>query len=122
MLIDYPTLINNEEIIRPVSWEEQFGITETVSQTEAGTDVVDVSRVGKLTIAAQYKCSSFWAKKFMEWFTDSSLEVKIYDAVTDGYQAHTMRMRNFKKKTVKHSEKIRYGNGLYEVSFQLIEF
>lgn len=122
MLADYPTLINTVALIRPVNWTEEYGTIENSNQTEAGTDVVDVTRRGKMTITASYKCSSFWAKKFIDWYSLATLTVKIYDPSTDGYVEHTMRMRNLKKKTIKNSEKISYGNGLYEVSFKLVEF
>lgn len=122
MLSDYPTLINTVALIRPTGWTEEYGTIETVNQTEAGTDVVDVTRRGKMTITASFKCSSFWAKKFIDWYSLATLTVKIYDPSSNGYIEHNMRMRDLKKKTIKHSEKISYGNGLYEVSFKLVEF
>ena len=122
MLKDYPTYFDNIEILRPVKWDEDYEVIEDVNETEAGTDVVVVTRRGKLTVSASYKVSSVWAKKFMEFSEQDTIAVKIYDAVSDGYKTYTMRMRRFKKSQVKGSEFVRYGNGVYNVSFDLIQF
>jgi hypothetical protein len=122
MLTNYPTFFNNIAIIRPEKWDEEYEVLETVNETEAGTDVVDVRRKGKLTITVSYKCSSIWAKKFEQFFDEDTLSVKFYDAKADDYITKTMRMRNFKKSLVKHSEGVRYGNGVHKISFDLIEF
>lgn len=122
MLTNYPTFFNNIAILRPEKWDEEYEVLETVNETEAGTDVVDVRRKGKLTITVSYKCSSIWAKKFEQFFDEDTLSVKFYDAKANDYITKTMRMRNFKKSLVKHSEGVRYGNGVHKISFDLIEF
>lgn len=122
MLTSYPILFDNTEIIWPTKWDESFETLETVNETEAGTDVVDVRRQGKLTITATFKASSVWAKTFQGFSNSNSIEVQIYDADTEGYKTHTMRMRKFKKTLTKGSQYVRYGNGVYTVSFELIEF
>ena len=123
MLLEYPTKFNSEPILRPTKWELTYDVIENVNQTEAGTDVVNVIRKDKLSISASYKCSSIWAKKFQQYNNLSgSITVSIYDPYTDGYKDYTMRMRNFKMNLKPKSEFVRYGNGIYEVSFKLIEY
>lgn len=122
MLTSYPILFDNTEIIWPSKWDETFETLETENETEAGTDVVDVRRQGKLTISATFNVSSSWAKTFQEFSNSDSIEVQIYDAETEGYKTYTMRLRKFKKKFSKGSQYVRYGNGVYTVSFDLIEF
>lgn len=122
MLTSYPTYFNNTVIIWPTKWSLEYETLETVNETEAGTDVLDVRRKGKLTISATYKTSSVWAKKFQQFSQADSIEVKIYDAASNAYKTYNMRLRKFKMALVKGSEAVRYGNGVYNVSFDLIEF
>ena len=122
MLKDFPTYFDTTEIVRPNKWEESYEVVDTVNTTEAGTDVVDISRLSKLTVSASYKCSSDWAKKFKEFSRSLTISVKIYDTESETYKTYTMRMRDFKQKLKKGSEFVRYGNGVYEVSFKLEEY
>ena len=58
-LKSYPTKINNVAIPnKPNSWNTVREVIENVGTTEAGTDIVDIKRVGKMTISVSYNCSS----------------------------------------------------------------
>ena len=64
-LKSYPESINNVTLPNePTSWSTRRDVVENVGTTEAGTDVVDIMRVGKLTITASYNVSSTWLVQF----------------------------------------------------------
>lgn len=122
-LKDYPVQINNTIIPAAKTWDESPEVVENVNTTEAGTDVVDVLRVDKLTVNASFDVSSTWLGTFKGWANSTSaLTVKIYDAVTDGYVTRYMRIRNFTPHRVENSGNTSGTIGLYNLTFDLIEF
>lgn len=122
-LNDYPVQINSTNLPVAVSWSETSEVIENANTTEAGTDIVDIARVDKLTVTASYDCSSEWVKTFKGWANSTSkLTVKIYDPVTATYVTRYMRIRNFMSNLVKNSDKNSGTIGLWNVSFDLIEF
>lgn len=122
-LNDYPTKINNTPIPAPIEWSETSAVVENVNTTEAGTDVTDVLRVDKLTVTASFDVSSAWLATFKGWANSTSaLSVKIYDPVTDAYVERSMRIRNFVSNLVQYSDNTSGTVGLWNVSFDLIEF
>lgn len=122
-LNDYPTKINNTPIPVPIEWSENSSVVENAMTTEAGTDVVDVLRVDKLTVTASFDVSSAWLATFKGWANSTSaLAVKIYDPVTDAYIERSMRIRNFVSNLVQNSDNTSGTIGLWNVTFDLIEF
>lgn len=122
-LNDYPTKINNTPIPVPIEWSENSSVVENAMTTEAGTDVVDVLRVDKLTVTASFDVSSAWLATFKGWANSTSaLAVKIYDPVTDAYVERSMRIRNFISNLVQNSDNTSGTIGLWNVTFDLIEF
>lgn len=123
-LKSYPESINNVTLPNePTSWSTRRDVVENVGTTEAGTDVVDLMRVGKLTITASYNVSSDWLVRFEGWADETSpLSVKLYDPATSAYIIKDMRMRNFTSDYVNYSKNTSGTLGLYVVSFDLIEF
>lgn len=122
-LNDYPVQINSTDLPVPITWEETPNIVENSNTTEAGTDIVDIMRVDKLTVTASFDVSSAWLATFKGWANSTSkLTVKIYDSVTDGYVTRYMRIRNFVSNLVKNSDKNSGTKGLWNVTFDLIEF
>lgn len=122
-LNDFPTKINNTPIPVPIEWSENSEVVENVNTTEAGTDVTDVLRVDKLTVTASFDVSSAWLATFKGWSNSTSaLSVKIYDPVTDAYLERSMRIRNFVSNLVQHSDNTSGTIGLWNVTFDLIEF
>lgn len=120
---DFPIKINNTPIPVPIEWSENSVIVENALTTEAGTDVIDVLRVDKLTVTASFDVSSSWLSTFKGWSNSTSaLAVKIYDPVTDAYAERSMRMRNFINDIVKDSDRTSGTVGLWRVTFDLIEF
>ena len=122
-LKSYPESINNVTLPNePTSWSTRRDVVENVGTTEAGTDVVDIMRVGKITITASYNVSSDWLVQFEAWADETSaLTVKLYDPATSAYITKSMRMRNFTSDYVAHSKNTSGTLGLYVVSFDLIE-
>lgn len=122
-LNDYPVKINNTPIPVPIEWSENSSVVENAMTTEAGTDVVDVLRVDKLTVTASFNVSSSWLATFKGWANSTSaLAVKIYDPVTDAYVERSMRIRNFISNLVQNSDNTSGTIGLYNLTFDLIEF
>lgn len=122
-LNDYPVKINNTPIPVPIAWSETSAVVENVNTTEAGTDVTDVLRVDKLTVTASFDVSSAWLATFKGWANSTSaLSVKIYDPVTDAYVERSMRIRNFVSNLVQYSDNTSGTIGLYNLTFDLIEF
>ena len=123
-LKSYPESINNVTLPNePTSWSTRRDVIENVGTTEAGTDVVDIMRVGKITITASYNVSSDWLVRFEGGADETSpLTVKLYDPATSAYITKSMRMRNFNSDYVANSKNTSGTLGLYVISFDLIEF
>lgn len=122
-LNDFPTKINNTPIPVPIEWSENSSVVENAMTTEAGTDVVDVLRVDKLTVTASFDVSSAWLATFKGWANSTSaLTVDIYDPVTNAYKQRSMRIRNFISNLVQNSDNTSGTIGLYNLTFDLIEF
>ena len=120
---DYPIKINNTDLPVPTDWNEFAEVVEVANTTEAGTDIVDLMRVDKLTVNATFDVSSSWLATFKGWANDTSkLTVKIYDSVSSAYVTRYMRIRNFNYSLVRYSDKTSGTVGLWTVTFDLIEF
>lgn len=120
---DFPIKINNTDLPVPTDWNEFAEVIEVANTTEAGTDIVDLMRVDKLTVNATFDVSSTWLATFKGWANDTSkLTVKIYDSVSSAYITRYMRIRNFNYSLVRYSDKTSGTIGLWTVTFDLIEF
>lgn len=122
-LNNYPIQINSTNLPVPISWNETSEVVEVANTTEAGTDIVDIARVDKLTVSASFDVSSDWLGTFKGWANSTAqLTVKIYDPVASAYETRYMRIRNFMSSLVRYSDKNSGTVGLWNVSFDLIEF
>lgn len=120
---DFPIKVNNTDLPVPTDWNEFAEVVEVANTTEAGTDIVDLMRVDKLTVNATFDVSSTWLATFKGWANDTSkLTVKIYDSVSSAYVTRYMRIRNFNYSLVRYSDKTSGTIGLWTVTFDLIEF
>ena len=120
---DFPIQINSTDLPVPTDWNEFAEVVEVANTTEAGTDIVDLMRVDKLTVNATFDVSSTWLATFKGWANDTSkLTVKIYDSVSNAYITRYMRIRNFNYSLVRYSDKTSGTIGLWTVTFDLIEF
>jgi hypothetical protein len=122
ILKNYPIKINNTAIPFSGSMSEKYDTIENVNTSEAGTDVVQLTRVGKLTTSISYTMLSDFIPTLEGWRDSmTALSVKIFDFGTGGYKERSMRMRNYKKDIVKHSQDLTVTTGIWKVSFDLIE-
>lgn len=112
---------NNTKILRPISWSETSNVIETVQVTEAGTDVINVTRYDKISISAEFGCTDAWAKTFREFSRLDTFTLTRYDVVSGEEEERTVRMRNYTQTLVKDSETLAGFNGLYNISFELEE-
>ena len=121
-LKDFPIKFDTTELFRPEKWDESYETIETVNQTEAGTDSTAITRFNKLTVSCEFSCTDEWKKTFLEFSKKLSFKLFYYDVETSAYVEKTVRMRNFRSGTEVHSDYITQSFGLYNVSFDLIEF
>ena len=117
-----PIKFDGEDIIEPVSWSEDSEVIETVNETEAGTEQISVTRYDKLSVSCTFQCSHRWAKKFKKYSQQDEISVSFYDILNENYAARQMRIRDFKVSLVDNSWRTPNTNGLWNVSFNLIEF
>ena len=120
-LKDFPTLFDNVAMPFPNSWTETSDVVESVQTSEAGTDIIQVTRYDKLKISASYGCLSDQVKVFKAYSKQSTISVSIYDQIAETYVTRTMRMRNFSANYVKDSQDLTVTKGVWKVSFNLLE-
>lgn len=119
--MEHPYLFNQTEILWPLTWQEKFTEVENVQQSEAGTDIVAVTRSDKLSVSASFKVSPEWLAVFRAFKEEDSFTLSRFDGTTNGYDTRTVRMRGFSQNRIRWSEEASDG-GLWEVSFNLEEF
>lgn len=123
MLSNYPIYFDNTEIsIRKIKWVRSYNNLANVSETEAGTDDVEVIRKGKAVIGAAFNCSDRWASILSAFNDQQSIQVRFYDIKTKDYVTLKMRMEDLDIDEVQDSDRVGGTNGLYIVSFNLVEF
>lgn len=120
---DYPVYFDTTAItIKHRQWARSYANMVTINSTEAGTDDVEYLRFGKTTIRAQYRCMDEWASFFAEYSKIPMFNVKFYDAETKAYVTKSMRMEGLSITEVPKSEDLAVTNGIYDISFNLLEF
>lgn len=123
MLNEYPIMFNNEEVKAwNTTWDESYSNINTVNLTEAGTDDVEISRFGKVTIGASFQCSNVWAQFFRRYSEMAYFSVKYYDTLTGAYVTKTVRMEEISISLQILSKDTPGTTGLYLVTFTLYEF
>ena len=112
--------LNGQKIPFPQKLSENYDVVENVYQTEAGTDSVTVTRAEKLTLGLTFQLSSEWAQKMRVLAKTQNLTAVIDEA--GEIKTRTMRIRNYKSDLVENSRLTPGTSGLWEVSFDLIEY
>lgn len=120
---EYPLTFDETEI-KPTrqSWTIDYYNIYNENMTEDGHDDIEVIRRGKVEISASFQCSDFWASIITQFNDLTMISVKYYDIATKTYITRTMRMEGLRVQEAKYSEKIQTSNGLYTISFNLVEF
>lgn len=110
------------QLITPITWNESYSVVEATSASEAGTDLVSVTRSNKLTVTASFQVTSRWLHKLYELSQMASLVLTKYDPLSNTTSNRTVRMRDFSADLQQHSERVPDTTGVWSVSFTLIEF
>lgn len=121
-MLDFPLFFDLTEIPQPSTWSESSNVVETVNQTEAGTQQVEVVRYDRLTVNCGFVVTDATAMLLKDFSKRNSISVKYYDIETDAYKTRTMRIRNFSASLKKDSNTLLYVRGVWEISFKLEEF
>lgn len=121
-LKSYPIYFDTTELFRPQKWEESYEKIQNVYQSEAGTDLAVKVRSGKLKVSAEFLCTDSDFATFQGFDYAGSFTLKSFDVVSNAYKSRTVRMENLKSTTEIHSDYITVSNGLYDVTFDLVEF
>lgn len=120
---DFPIYFDSTEItIKHRQWARSYANIITVNTTEAGTDDVEYLRFGKTSIRAQFRCMDGWVSTFAEFSHKPAITVKFYDVELKAYIEKSMRMEGFSVTEIPKSVDIDVTNGIYDVSFNLVEF
>ena len=123
MLSDYPIFFDETELkIKRTRWTRSYENLSNVNETEAGTDNEEVLRKGKAVIGAEFVCSDRWAAILTAFNDKLSIQVKFYDIKSRQYVTLKMRMNGLNVNEIEDSERVPNTNGLYIVSFDLVEF
>lgn len=122
MLTSYPILLDNVTLPFPSGWAEKYDVVETVNQTEAGTDSIEVQRYDKLSVSVSTTCVSSLATTLAGLRDKDVIVLKMYDLKTNAYKERNVRIRDFAAKLVKQSQKLSVTNGVWKISFKLEEF
>lgn len=120
MAAEHPYLFDQTEILWPMTWDESFTEIESVQNSEAGTDIVIVTRADKLSVSASFKVSAEWLDVFRHFKAMDSFTLSRYDGTTNDYDTRTVRIRGFRQNRIRWSEG--FDGSLWEVSFNLEEF
>ena len=121
MLADYPTILDGVQLPFTDNWDESYETVEVVKKSEAGTDISAITRFDKLTVKTGYICMESLARQLKASSCKTSVVLRMYDLNLGGYSERNVRMRNFTAKRVDNTEKIENTNGIWEISFSLIE-
>lgn len=112
--------LNGEKIPFPQKLSESYEVIENVYETEAGTDNVVVTRAEKLTLSLSFQLSSAWAQRMRVLAKTQNITAVIDEAGES--KTRTMRIRNYKSDLVENSRLTPGTAGLWNVSFDLIEY
>ena len=123
MYSSFPIYFDETEMPIPqTGWQETSNVVENTQMSEGGTDMVDVVRYDKLSIAVTTSCLSNLAKTYKQFSKKDSIQVKIYDIIDEAYKTRTMRMRSFVASRRKDTDNLSVSNGIWDISFTLEEF
>ena len=120
-LIDYPIKFNTTVLFKPQKWERKRNKVSNTNTSEAGTDLINLIRSNKISISAEFACTSAWAAIFEQFNDMPSFSLFQYEPSENGYRERIVRMENYSEVTEELSEYVTQSTGLYNVSFDLIE-
>lgn len=107
--------IGDLAIPNPISTTISYKNIENVNTSEAGTDLVNITRLMKRTIKIQLNSSSFWLDRYVEL-----CKVKQTVLYFRGEEIQ-VRARLTGASLIENSEMTNNTDGLYEVNIELLE-
>lgn len=107
--------INMVPIPNPVTLDISMETVEKISQSEAGTDIVQSVRSSKMSGSMNMQLSSYWADRMEDFCALDDVSVLI------GGKSYHCRLRKFKKSLVENSEYTYGTDGLWKVSVSIME-
>ena len=107
--------IDNVILPRTTGFDFELEAVESVSQSEAGTDLVVTTRLDKHIFKADWTVSSFWLDKFEAICKEKTVVVPYKDV------DYTCRARGFAPQLIEDSENIEGTDGLWKISLTLTE-
>ena len=120
-LADYPYCFDEIQLDFPLTWQETVRTVETVQQTEAGTDIIILTRADKLSVSVTARVSSPKLAIFDTYSKKQSFNLYRYDVNTGLYDTRVVRMRNYSRSLKRHSQDLTVTKGVWDVSFTLEE-
>lgn len=102
---------NSVVIPNPVEMSEDYENIENTSQSEEGTDLVNIVRLQKLSLSCKFNCSSYWKNELLTLAALSGATL-IYNGTT----YTDVRFRISSCGLVENSETCGNTDGLWEVS------
>ena len=118
----YPMYFDTVAIPFPSTYNESANTIETVNKSEAGTDIVNVTRDDKLSISMTIKCLQPTVQAIGAFQTKPSFTFKRYQPKTGAYEERTVRMRNLSITLLKGSQDLTEVDGVWQMVFRLEEF
>lgn len=123
--------INNTTLICPKSYSMQYEAVEIVNKSEAGTDIVSVTRLNKINCSVGYTCSHNLRNTLRSYALSNTVTVKIEGETT----GHLCRIRNYSEDLVEGTQVEMNGlyintlgeysdgstNGVWDIKFDIIE-
>ena len=120
---EFPTYMNGTELTFFPEVENTPNVIESVNESEGGQDIVQVVRRDKMSAAITLQLADYsWVQFFYQLYLLDSFVFKQYSPLLNDYKERTVRLRDFKYKNKKHSDRLGSVIGVWEVSFTLLEF
>ena len=118
----YPMYFDTTAIPFPSTYTESANTVETVNKSEAGTDIVNVTRDDKLSISMTIKCLQPMVATIGSFQTKPSFVFKRYQPKTGAYEERTVRMRYLSINLQTGSQDLSEVDGVWQLTFRLEEF
>lgn len=120
-LSDYPYMFDDTAIDFPLTWQESVGTVETVQQSEAGTDIIILTRTDKLSVSVTARVTSAKLAFYDTYSKKKTFRLTRYDVVRDMYETRTVRMRNYTRSLMRRSQDLDVSKGIWDISYTLEE-
>ena len=95
--------------------------SKTEYETEAGTTLVSVLRLSKLTITGSWTITGKWLEKFRAWADADTVSVGCFYPSKDEFTEHECQLSIESEKHVRYARDLLHTEGLYEVSIKMEE-